>query len=223
MNSEKKCMNRGKTEKPKNSKMELKKLSEKLREVSMKVKCPRCGSSNVCEILYGMPTSEAFELEEQGKIILGGCDIVMDDMPMPDYGCLDCKFEWAPELLSASDIIKIRLKLWTSEEISDELQKFTVFELFPNGTIRKYQYEGKSRKAIDKQVNHIEQLEMEELCVALQEKLHVPVLPSLCEKTGRSFNMQISYTDGRKIAIDSSDGMAECFLDLVNQVVRDIN
>ena len=77
----------------------------------MKVKCPRCGSSNVCEILYGMPTSEAFELEEQGKIILGGCDIVMDDMPMPDYGCLDCKFKWAPELLSASDIIKIRLKL----------------------------------------------------------------------------------------------------------------
>lgn len=35
--------------------------------------------------------------------------------------------------------------------------------------------------------------------------------------------MQISYTDGRKIAIDSSDGKAECFFDLVNQVVRDIN
>ena len=64
---------------------------------------------------------------------------------------------------------------------------------------------------------------MEELCAALQEKLHVPVLPGLCEKTGRSFNMQISYTDGRKIAIDSSDGKAECFFDLVKQVVRDIN
>ena len=54
----------------------------------MNVKCPKCGSSNVCEILYGMPTGEAHELAEQGKLILGGCDIIIDDLPQPDYGCL---------------------------------------------------------------------------------------------------------------------------------------
>lgn len=36
----------------------------------MNLKCPKCGSSNVCEILYGMPTGEAYELAEQGKLIL---------------------------------------------------------------------------------------------------------------------------------------------------------
>ena len=36
----------------------------------MNLKCPKCGSSNVCEILYGMPTGEAYKLAEQGKIIL---------------------------------------------------------------------------------------------------------------------------------------------------------
>ena len=90
----------------------------------MKVKCPRCGSNNVCEILYGMPTGEAFELAEQGKLILGGCDIIMDDLPQPDYGCLDCKFEWAPEMLLPSDIVKIRFKVWTSTECSGESQKY---------------------------------------------------------------------------------------------------
>lgn len=47
----------------------------------MNLKCPKCGSSNVCEILYGMPTGEAYKLAEQGKMILGGCDIIIDDLP----------------------------------------------------------------------------------------------------------------------------------------------
>ena len=108
----------------------------------MKVKCPRCGSNNVCEILYGMPTGEAFELAEQGKLILGGCDIIMDDLPQPDYGCLDCKFEWAPEMLLPSDIVKIRFKVWTSTECSGESQKYMIYEMFQDGLIRIYQYIG---------------------------------------------------------------------------------
>ena len=92
----------------------------------MNLKCPKCGSSNVCEILYGMPTGEAYELAEQGKLILGGCDIIIDDLPQPDYGCLDCKFEWAPELLPASYMVKIRFKVWTSIGISEDIQRYTV-------------------------------------------------------------------------------------------------
>ena len=89
----------------------------------MNLKCPKCGSSNVCEILYGMPTGEAYKLAEQGKMILGGCDIIIDDLPQPDYGCLDCKFEWAPELLPASYMVKIRFKVWTSIGISEDIQR----------------------------------------------------------------------------------------------------
>ena len=51
------------------------------RIITMNLKCPKCGSSNVCEILYGMPTGEAYKLAEQGKMILGGCDIIIDDLP----------------------------------------------------------------------------------------------------------------------------------------------
>ena len=50
----------------------------------MNLKCPKCGSSNVCEILYGMPTGEAYKLAEQGKMILGGCVNIIDDLPQPD-------------------------------------------------------------------------------------------------------------------------------------------
>lgn len=127
----------------------------------MNLKCPKCGSSNVCEILYGMPTGEAYELAEQGKLILGGCDIIIGDLPQPDYGCLDCKFEWAPELLPASYMVKIRFKVWTSIGISEDIQRYTVYEMFPNGLVRIYRYEGTSRNKLTFNFNrtshHIDQ------------------------------------------------------------------
>lgn len=104
-------------------------------------------------ILYGMPTGEAFELAEQGNVILGGCEIIMDDTPQADYGCLDCKYEWVPELLPASDISKIRFKFWTSTVTSGEVQ----------------------------------------------EELKVPFTKRESSSAERAFNLQISYTDGRKI------------------------
>lgn len=55
-----------------------------------RVKCPKCGSENVAEYLYGLP---AFSDEMQakldaGKVKLGGC-MVYDSMP--SYYCNDCK------------------------------------------------------------------------------------------------------------------------------------
>lgn len=75
---------------------------------------------------------------------------VIDDLPQPDYGCLHCKFEWAPELLPASDIVKVRFKVWISIGINGDLQQYAVYEIFPDGLVRLYRYEGISRKAIDK-------------------------------------------------------------------------
>ena len=157
----------------------------------MNLKCPKCGSSNVCEILYGMPTGEAYKLAEQGKMILGGCDIIIDDLPQPDYGCLDCKFEWVPELLPASYMVKIRFKVWTSIGISEDLQQYSVYEMFPNGLVRIYRYEGTSRKSVDKQVKHIEKKEVQKLSSALRKELNVPVFARENSCPEKRFNLQI--------------------------------
>ncbi|MPM32883.1 hypothetical protein SDC9_79449 [bioreactor metagenome] len=57
-------------------------------------KCPRCGSLNAIQILYGMPTRDAFLMAEEGKIKLGGCCITETD---PEYYCKDCENEWSRE------------------------------------------------------------------------------------------------------------------------------
>ncbi len=57
-------------------------------------KCTKCGSINVINILYGMPTHEAFLMAEKGKIKLGGCGITFSD---PQYYCKDCENEWSRE------------------------------------------------------------------------------------------------------------------------------
>ena len=36
-------------------------------------KCPNCGSTDYIPIVYGLPTSEGFDQDEKGEIILGGC------------------------------------------------------------------------------------------------------------------------------------------------------
>ncbi len=188
----------------------------------MNLKCPKCGSSNVCEILYGMPTGEAYKLAEQGKMILGGCDIIIDDLPQPDYGCLDCKFEWAPELLPASYMVKIRFKVWTSIGISETIQRYTVYEMFPNGLVRIYRYEGTSRKSVDKQVKHIEKKEVQKLSSALRKELNVPVFARENSCPEKRFDLQISYTDGRKVNVASTDEGAICFLRLLDKVVKKV-
>ena len=45
----------------------------------MKIICPKCKSKNIIPIVYGYPSSELFELSEQGKVKLGGCEQVFGD------------------------------------------------------------------------------------------------------------------------------------------------
>ena len=70
---------------------------------------------------------------EQGKMILGGCDIIIDDLPQPLTTRLSLivNSEWAPNLLPApSYMVKIRFKVWTSIGISEDIQQYTVYEMF---------------------------------------------------------------------------------------------
>ncbi len=55
----------------------------------VKGKCPSCGSDDIGEIVYGMPTPELAESDEvrTGKIILGGC---CEAVGAPKYKCNDC-------------------------------------------------------------------------------------------------------------------------------------
>ncbi|WP_353894469.1 hypothetical protein PRVXH_001274 [Proteinivorax hydrogeniformans] len=52
-----------------------------------KDKCPECGSSDTVEIVYGKPTSEAFEAANRGEIVLGGC---CEPLNGPSRKCKNC-------------------------------------------------------------------------------------------------------------------------------------
>jgi hypothetical protein len=49
--------------------------------------CRRCGSTDVVEIVYGLPDVELRVAAERGEVVLGGC-IVGDELP--DYDCRGC-------------------------------------------------------------------------------------------------------------------------------------
>ena len=59
-----------------------------------KLVCPKCGSREAMEILYGYPSSEAFEAADRGEIFLGGCCVSGDD---PLYCCKECDYSWGKE------------------------------------------------------------------------------------------------------------------------------
>lgn len=63
----------------------------KERPIKRSPPCPECGSSDVVPYLYGLPNPEAFNLEKQGKVILGGCCI---DGNSFEWHCRRCKHDW---------------------------------------------------------------------------------------------------------------------------------
>ena len=53
--------------------------------------CPKCGSTNVVSIVYGLPMPELFEKAERGEVMLGGCCVSADN---PTQHCKDCEHSW---------------------------------------------------------------------------------------------------------------------------------
>jgi hypothetical protein len=50
--------------------------------------CPRCGSQDVVQIVYGMPGPELVEESAAGRVALGGCMVGPDS---PDSLCQNCR------------------------------------------------------------------------------------------------------------------------------------
>ena len=55
------------------------------------IKCPECNSTDIIQIVYGLPPVSLAEQAEKGRIILGGCSV---DISNPDWHCKKCKHEF---------------------------------------------------------------------------------------------------------------------------------
>jgi len=55
--------------------------------------CPRCGSQEIFEILYGMPTAMEIQKAVDGKAVLAGC-MINTYRPGRKYYCLTCEFKF---------------------------------------------------------------------------------------------------------------------------------
>jgi hypothetical protein len=61
---------------------------------SKKPDCPRCGSSDVLRIVYGLPadaSSAGIAAERREGTTSGGCCIATDS---PTHECADCEHQW---------------------------------------------------------------------------------------------------------------------------------
>lgn len=69
------------------------------------IRCPNCGSDNIAEILWGLPafTDELQEKLSEGKVVLGGCCVSLDD---PKYKCNDCTHRFGRSMF-AEGIVEI--------------------------------------------------------------------------------------------------------------------
>jgi hypothetical protein len=56
-------------------------------------RCPKCGAPELIAILYGEPTSEAWEASQRGDVVLAGCLVPCDDKGRfvgPKWHCKHC-------------------------------------------------------------------------------------------------------------------------------------
>lgn len=164
--------------------------------------CPKCKSENIVPIMYGYPSYEAFEEAEKGNIKLGGCEVLIDDLAMPDKYCKDCEYEWSLDRLDSDAITKVRFKYWSNwgcyEPDSMEENQWA-FEIFADGTIKYYAYPLNSRKVLDKDkaVTDIKQVQdfYNELLYAFKP-WNIVYECRVCD--GSSYQLDITYCDGRK-------------------------
>lgn len=58
-------------------------------------KCPKCGSGQIADILYGYPefSKELQKDLDEGKLVLGGCCVSGGD---PKWKCVDCEADLYP-------------------------------------------------------------------------------------------------------------------------------
>lgn len=57
------------------------------------IRCPRCGSTEVIEIIYGFPSEDEMRRAEDGDVVLAGCFFSLYK-PDRHYYCIDCDFKF---------------------------------------------------------------------------------------------------------------------------------
>lgn len=62
-------------------------------------KCPRCRSTDVVPICYGLPGPEAVEASGRGEIVLGGCVVIEGS---PEWQCRRCGARWGAVMFGDS-------------------------------------------------------------------------------------------------------------------------
>ena len=76
------------------------------------MKCPVC-NENLVQIIYGMPTPEAFEKAEKKEIYLGGCEVFVG-LEQPIYHCYNCNNNFYKDLVNyekANDSMQVNIEL----------------------------------------------------------------------------------------------------------------
>merc|ERR1711976_377803 len=61
-------------------------------ETPVQLKCPKCNSLDIVEIVYGRPGSELMAKAEAGEVFLGGCDMSKEET----HHCNQCQFNFKP-------------------------------------------------------------------------------------------------------------------------------
>lgn len=65
-------------------------------------KCPNC-NKDLVDILYGLPTGEAFEKAERKKLFLGGC-VKFIGLEQPQYHCYNCNRNYCKDLINYEEV-----------------------------------------------------------------------------------------------------------------------
>lgn len=171
----------------------------------MKVICPKCKSEHTAPIMYGYPAPEAWEASERGEIILGGCMVFPHQ---EDYGCLDCNHRWSLNSLPAEDIKKMRIRVFEQGLCTIDMARAWVYEIYADGTARKYDYQGRSRKALFSEKEQVPERKTIELFREFQNVMSkYPEEVIVAEVLdGCGYNLQVTYSDNRKRIIKGDLG-----------------
>ncbi len=64
---------------------------------SERTNCPKCGSNDAANILYGLPdfTDELKREIDAKRVVLGGCTVFGED---PQWHCNKCHHEWRSDM-----------------------------------------------------------------------------------------------------------------------------
>ena len=107
-----------------------------------------------------------------------------------------------------SSIMKVRFKMWENGPGTIEDMKTFVYEIYPDGKVSRYIYQGKNRTCVDKETLHISENRKHRLFAELVKALMLDerdiLICEVCD--GCSYTLQITYMDGQKKVIDGDVG-----------------